>query len=92
MDGNKRTGGLITRMNPYAPPAAATRVQRPYARFKRLSYAATACGSACAVLIALHTRSMMLGAATVCASLMLCFLQASTLAWLSQQSKEGGEP
>lgn len=75
-------------MNPYAPPAAATRVIRPpFLRFRAFSYAATACGLSSAVIIGLATESALWGAAALLASLMFHFFQASTIAWLTERTE-----
>ncbi|MFZ2279285.1 MAG: hypothetical protein WAW39_15945 [Prosthecobacter sp.] len=71
-------------LNPYAPPQSQDLREAPYARFVRLSYAATVLGALCAVLITLATHSLLYGCAVVCASLMLHFLLAALIAWLTE--------
>jgi hypothetical protein len=72
-------------MKPYLPPQStgdAPRV-KPFAKYERLNLAATLAGVSAALLVYAETRSLMLGLATVCASLLLCLLQSSVLSWLS---------
>jgi hypothetical protein len=73
-------------MNPYLPPQSSGEAPprvKPFARFEKLNLAATLAGALCAILVYAETRSLLLGAAVVCASLLLCLLQSSIISYIT---------